>query len=65
MRINLNNQVTIDQVNVLCQQLNTSPTRLIIDLIEKHHKQYNTQHYAQIGCKENANTEENEKDTLQ
>ena len=57
MRINLNNQVTIDQVVELCKEFSTSPTRLIIDLIEKQH--------AQIGCKDNAKTEENEKDTLQ
>jgi hypothetical protein len=57
MRINLNNQVTIDQVMELCQELSISPTRLIIDLIDRQH--------AQIGCKDNANTEENTKDTLQ
>jgi hypothetical protein len=57
MRINLNNQVTIDQVMELCQELSISPTRLIIDLIDRQH--------ARIGCKQNANTEENTKDTLQ
>ena len=56
MRINLNNQVTIDQVVELCNKLSISPTRLIIDLIDQHH--------AQIGCKENANTEENKKNNL-
>lgn len=63
MRINLNNEGTIDQVMELCKQLDISPTRLIIDLIEKHHTQYQSQkHHAQIGCntndkKKNNNTE--------
>lgn len=57
MRINLNNQVIIDQVTELCSELSTSPTRLIIDLIEKHH--------AQIGCKDNANIKENSENTTQ
>ena len=56
MRINLNNQVTIDQVLELCEKLSTSPTRLIIDLIAQYH--------AQIGCKQNANIEENKKDNF-
>lgn len=57
MRINLNNQVIIDQVTELCSELSTSPTRLIIDLIAKHH--------AQIGCKDNANIKENSENTTQ
>ncbi|AUR94380.1 hypothetical protein NVP1193O_249 [Vibrio phage 1.193.O._10N.286.52.C6] len=50
MRININNPEHIQMVSELCEVYSTSPTQLIIDLINTTH-----QHHAQ-GCKEDDKT---------
>ncbi len=57
MRININNPDHIQMVSELCKVYDSSPTQLIIDLINNTHQQH-----AQ-GCKEDDETNTN-KDSL-
>lgn len=64
MRINLNNQQTIDKVVSLCGELDiTNPTQLIYHLIEQAYNNLPPSQDAQ-GCKENGKQENTNKNNL-